>query len=258
MNNQWHCPVHGPYMRQGTSASCPNCETNLQSPPLRAEGSPDSLRERVARQMYKEFCGGSWDAEPPWFKTQFFERVDHILSLLPAEGPRSASGADKESLHDTPIMQRKTPNPLPEGTGEALGEPVDLETIENWFAGPARDRRVSKVFAQRMMAEIHNLRQFRRPEVQGKAADILALLKRIEWNGEFGDCPECGEGGTPETHQHKEGCDLAKAIHSIEGEVRAWYCTSCDAFKPAHLENGDMYCACGMIIASYREQKEKP
>lgn len=45
---------------------------------------PPDLREAIARQMYKDFCIGSLDAEPAWFKIQFFERVDRVLALLAA------------------------------------------------------------------------------------------------------------------------------------------------------------------------------
>jgi len=44
-------------------------------------------RESVARQMYKEFCLGSWDAEPEWFKAQFYERVDRVLALVAVPVP---------------------------------------------------------------------------------------------------------------------------------------------------------------------------
>lgn len=82
------------------------------------------LREAIARTLYKDFCIGSYDAEPQWFKAQFFERVDRIIALLPID----------PGAHEENSKKRKIP------TG-AIAE-VEQMLIDNFEAaqGPIRGR----------------------------------------------------------------------------------------------------------------------
>jgi hypothetical protein len=50
--------------------------------------------------------------------------------------------------------------------------------------------------------------------------DILAILKQIEWNGDYdryGPCPFCGSS-PKDVRKHDEKCDLNRAIQRLEWE----------------------------------------
>jgi hypothetical protein len=48
--------------------------------------------------------------------------------------------------------------------------------------------------------------------LRAQLASSLAVLREVEWKGEFHDCPCCGKGGTPTTQVHAPDCKLAAVL----------------------------------------------